>query len=315
MLVTGGAGFIGSHIVDEALHEGYEVTVLDNLTSGSRDNLPTDVKFVQVDIRDREAVIRQIIDAKPDIISHHAAQVSVSVSVTDPLLDAQTNIIGLLNVLDGARNAGAKRFIFASSGGAIHGEVPVGQKANQDWPAAPISPYAASKLSGEAYLKAYSAQFGIETIALRYANVYGPRQNPHGEAGVVAVFASRMIAGNPVQINAKERVGDDGCERDYVYVRDVARANMLAARGDLITLLNVGTGVATSTRTLATLMAEIGNFTPTIKGALPKAGDIQRSVLDERPAYAQLGNLVSLHEGLTETLAWFRTRQKQQVAD
>lgn len=309
MLITGGAGFIGSHVADLALREGYTVTVIDNLTDGRLQNLPEGVNFEQVDIRDSGGVRTAVLRARPDVISHHAAQVSVSVSVANPLLDAQANILGLLNLLEAAREAGTRRFILASSGGAIHGEVPEGQKATEAWPAAPISPYAASKLGGEGYLQAYQAQFGLECMALRYANVYGPRQNPHGEAGVVAVFASRLLSGQAVQVNGRHQAGDEGCERDYVLVRDVARANLEAARGALPSLLNIGSGVATSTHRLLLLMAGLVGVRPEVRPGPPRAGDIGRSILDEASCRPYLGELTPLADGLAETVAWFRQTQ------
>jgi UDP-glucose 4-epimerase len=305
MLITGGAGFIGSHICDAALGAGYTVTVLDDLSSGRAANLPPGVRLEQIDLRDREGLRQAVLQAQPDVISHHAAQVSVAVSVAQPFLDAEVNIIGLLNVLEAAREAGTRRFVFASSGGAIHGEVPMGQMAQESWLAAPISPYAASKLSGEAYLQAYRAQFGLQVTSLRYANVYGPRQNPHGEAGVVAVFCRRLLAGEPLQIHARSQVGDEGCERDYVYVRDIARANLLAAQGKLPQLLNIGTGVATSTRSLALALAGALGRTPELRSGPPRAGDIQRSVLGPASCLPYLGELTLLKTGLEQTLAWF----------
>lgn len=303
MLVTGGAGFIGSHVLEAALAAGWVVAALDNLSSGRRENLPTAVPLYEVDVRDAEAVRAAVADFRPTVISHQAAQASVSVSVREPVFDAEVNIIGGLNVLMAARAQGVERIIFASTGGAIYGEVPSGA-ADENTPPRPYSPYATSKLAFEEYLETFRQQYGLDYVSLRYANVYGPRQNPHGEAGVVAIFTNRMLAGQPVQINGMREAGDDGCIRDYVYVGDVARANLAAARGETPGLLNIGTGVETSTRELAEQLAAALHVQAEVQPAPPRAGDLQRSVLDPARYEQVLGQPLRLAEGLRLTAEW-----------
>ncbi|MDB5046801.1 MAG: UDP-glucose 4-epimerase [Deinococcus sp.] len=305
MLITGGAGFIGSHVLETALAEGWTVASLDDLSTGSRANLPAGVPFYEVDIRDGPAVQAAVADFRPTVISHQAAQASVSLSVREPVLDAEVNIIGGLNVLMAAQANGVERMVFASTGGAIYGEVPEGaaDEHTVEWP---YSPYATSKLSFEKYLETFRQQHGLEFVVLRYANVYGPRQNPHGEAGVVAIFAERLLSGQALQINARLETGDEGCLRDYVYVGDVARANVAAARGTLPRLLNVGTATETSTERLAHLLADALDVNPTLTVAPPRSGDLRRSVLDAALFRQVLGEPLSLAEGLQRTAQWAR---------
>ncbi len=305
MLVTGGAGFIGSHVVEAALEAGWEVAALDDLSSGQRENLPEGVHLFEVDVRDVPAVEAAFQDFRPSVVSHQAAQASVSVSVREPVFDAEVNVIGGLNVLLAARAQGVERVVFASTGGAIYGEVPSGA-ASEETPPRPYSPYATSKLSFEHYLETFRQQYGLEFVILRYGNVYGPRQNPHGEAGVVAIFADRMLAGQPVQINAMREPGDGGCVRDYVYVSDVARANLAAARGETPRLLNIGTGVGTSTRELAEQLAAALNVQADLRPAPPRPGDLERSVLDPSRFQEVLGEPLGLEEGLRRTALWAR---------
>ncbi len=302
MLITGGAGFIGSHVAEQALAAGYSVTVLDNLSSGLRSNVPEGADLEVVDLRDADGLRAAVMRARPEVISHHAAQVSVSESVRAPMVDAEVNILGTLRLLEAAVLAGTRRFVFASSGGAIHGEVPEGQRASVDWPAAPISPYAVSKLAGEGYLMAFAAQHGLAYTALRYANVYGPRQNPHGEAGVVAVFADRLRLKVPLQINAMAERGDGGCVRDYVYVGDVARANLLAAEGLLPDVINIGTGVPTSTSDLAALLMDLSGVHVDLRHGDVRVGDVRRSQLDPAVCRRYLGTLTPLRDGLAALL-------------
>lgn len=303
ILVTGGAGFIGSHVVDTALAAGWAVAALDDLSTGKRGNLPAGVPLYEVDVRDAGAVSAAVADFRPTVISHQAAQASVSVSVREPVLDAAVNIIGGLNVLMAARAQGVERVVFASTGGAIYGEVSRGA-ADEHTPPRPYSPYATSKLAFEQYLETFRQQFGLDYVSLRYANVYGPRQNPHGEAGVVAIFSDRLLAGEPVQINAMCEEGDEGCVRDYVYVGDVARANLAAARGETPGLLNIGTGVGTTTRELAEQLAAALGVRAELQPAAPRPGDLQRSVLDPSRYEQALGQPLSLAEGLRLTAEW-----------
>lgn len=305
-LVTGGAGFIGSHLADALLAAGHEVVVVDDLSTGRRENVPDAATFAEVDIRDA-AALKAVFDAhRFDAVSHQAAQTSVSVSTREPIRDAEINVLGALNLLELCRERDVGRLVFASTGGAIYGEVPAGTKAGEDVTPNPISPYACSKLAFEGYLAAYRHEHGLKSTVLRYANVYGPRQDPHGEAGVVAIFSQRLVAGEPIQINAMREPGDDGCIRDYVYVGDVVRANVKAVAGELeATVLNVGTGEATTTRTLATTIADALGVHAKASDGDRRAGDIERSVLRPHP---ELTPEVSLADGLAETAAWFRER-------
>jgi UDP-glucose 4-epimerase len=309
VLVTGGAGFIGSHVVDAALAAGHQVAVLDDLSSGKRENVPASVTFFHADVRD-EARVRDAFERfRPEVVSHQAAQASVSVSVREPVRDAEVNLIGTLRVLEACRAVGTRAFVFASTGGAIYGEVPPGRRATVDTIPAPISPYAASKLAVEGYLRVYRSQYGLSCTSLRYANVYGPRQDPHGEAGVVAIFAQRVLSGEELLINAMRERGDDGCVRDYVFVADVVRANLAALEGRLgVDVLNVGTGVETTTRALAQRLAAVAGRPLRMRDNDRRVGDLERSVLDPMEYERHLGPTTSLEEGLRATVAWFAAR-------
>src|SRR6185503_14173235 len=232
ILVTGGAGFIGSHVVDAYVAAGHEVVVVDDLSTGKRENLNPKAKFHQVDVQDPR-VIELIRDERPAVVNLHAAQMDVRRSVADPVFDARTNIIGLIQCLEGARKSNVRRVIFVSSGGAAYGEQET-FPAPETHPTNPVSPYGVSKRAGELYAFFYQAEYQLPFFALRYANVYGPRQDPHGEAGVVAIFAGRMLRGEPVTVN-----GDGKQTRDYVYVGDVARANVLALEKEPVGPVNV----------------------------------------------------------------------------
>jgi UDP-glucose 4-epimerase len=305
-LVTGGAGFIGSHVADAFLAAGWDVTVIDNLSRGKPEHLNRQAQFKRLDIGSEEA--RELV-AKGgfEVVVHLAAQIDVRVSVSDPLLDAEENILALLNLLEGARAGGVRRVIFSSSGGVVYGE---GQPPHVEHAAKmPISPYGVTKLATEYYLSCYRALYGLESFALRYANVYGPRQDPHGEAGVVAIFGNRLLASKPITI-----YGDGAQTRDYVYVGDVARANVLAAsapmpKGDgTIDAwgVNIGTGIETSVTQLArSMMSATGRSVP-LENAPPRAGELQRSSLRIDKAAAALGwkPEVSLEEGLRRTYDW-----------
>ncbi|HTA89597.1 MAG TPA: NAD-dependent epimerase/dehydratase family protein [Polyangiaceae bacterium] len=308
VLVSGGAGFIGSHIVDGARAEGHTVAVLDNLSSGKRKNVPADVPLFEIDLRNREAVGRAVAEFKPDVVSHQAAQASVAVSVRDPHLDAEINVLGGLNLLDACVASGVRQLVFASTGGAIYGEVPEGERAGENTPPAPISPYAISKLAFEQLLEVYQTHHGLSSTVLRYANVYGPRQDPHGEAGVIAIFFDTVLTGGVLRVNARCAEGDAGCVRDYVYVRDVARANLAALSGKLKErVTNVGTGASITTLELATQIAQISGREPRTQFGAPRAGDIQRSVLDPSRFASVLGATVPLAEGLRHTFEWYRS--------
>jgi len=307
ILVSGGAGFIGSHIVEGALAEGHSVAVLDDLSTGKRQNVPKGVPLFELDLRKRELVTRAILDFKPDVVSHQAAQASVAVSVREPHLDAEINVLGGLNLLDACVAARVQKIVFASTGGAIYGEVPDGQLAAEQTRPAPISPYAISKLAFEQLLDVYRTHHALESTVLRYANVYGPRQDPHGEAGVIAIFFDTVLRAGSLRINARKHEGDAGCVRDYVYVADVARANLAALAGKLPErVLNVGTGVAVTTLELATQIANVAGRELKTTFGPPRAGDIERSVLDASRFASMLGATVPLADGLRHTFEWYR---------
>lgn len=309
ILVTGGAGFIGSHIADALLAAEHEVVVVDDLSSGRRENVPEGAVFREVDIRDAGALKQVFDEDAPQIICHQAAQTSVSVSTREPIRDAEINVMGSLNLLELARERQVERFVFASTGGAIYGEVPEGRQADEDTVPHPISPYACSKLAFEGYLAAYRHEHGLASTVLRYANVYGPRQDPHGEAGVVAIFSQRLVAGEGIRVNAMREPGDDGCVRDYVSVRDVVRANVLAVSGELEnTVLNVGTGQPTTTRALAKAIEQALGVTAQVADGERRAGDLERSVLRPNPELVGHAAPMSLDEGIAETARWFRDR-------
>jgi UDP-glucose 4-epimerase len=311
VLVTGGAGFIGSHIIEALLAEGHEVAALDNLSTGRRENVPKSVRLYEVDLRDRDATRRTVQEFRPTAVSHQAAQASVSVSVREPHRDAEINVLGGLSLLDACSEPGStvERVVFASTGGAIYGEVPEGTRASESTPPQPMSPYAIHKLAFEHLLAVYRTHRGLASTTLRYANVYGPRQDPHGEAGVVAIFFDSVLAGRGVRINARARSGDDGCVRDYVYVSDVARLNILAISGRVSEkVVNVGTGKSITTRELAdTVLAITGRNVP-IEYGPPRAGDLERSVLDPTLTEQYLGGLVDVASGLKSTHEFYASK-------
>lgn len=308
VLVTGGAGFIGSHVADAYLAAGYDVTVLDNLSSGRRENVPARARFVHADIGAPEA--RELLATGGfTVLNHHAAQMDVRVSVADPAFDARTNLLGLLNLLEGARAGGVTRVVFASSGGVVYddrGTLPHTETSRK----LPLSPYGVSKLGSEYYLAAYARLYGLAVVALRYANVYGPRQNPHGEAGVVAIFGKRLTAGESLVI-----YGDGGQTRDYVYVGDVAQANLAATRGkppvvDCLddAAFNIGTGRETSVKDLARLLMAGAGREVAIRHDPARAGELARSALNCAKAGETWGwrPAVALADGLKRTYEWIR---------
>lgn len=311
VLVTGGAGFIGSHVVEQALGAGLQVAVLDDLSSGKAENVPAGVELFQVDLRDREATIAAVAAFRPNLVSHQAAQASVPTSIKDPRFDAEVNIIGGINLLDACTAPGSTvtRLVFASTGGAIYGEVPEGQRAGEDFALEPKSPYGISKLTFEKLLRVYREQRGLASTVLRYANVYGPRQDPHGEAGVVAIFFDAARSGRGLTVFARRQHGDGGCVRDYVYVGDVARANLAALQGRLPEpVTNVGTGSATTTQQLAERILALTGSRSTLSHGAVRAGDIERSLLDISRFQLALGAPVTLEQGLDETARWYRAR-------
>jgi len=302
ILVTGGAGFIGSHVVDACLGAGHDVAVLDDLSTGHQHNLNPAARFHRVDVRDRAAVAAVLERERPEMISHHAAQMDVRRSVADPVFDAQVNLIGLLNLLEEGRRCGLQGVVFASSGGTVYGaeqRLP----ASEDDPTAPICPYGVSKLGSERYLHYYGYVYGMRWVALRYGNVYGPRQDPRGEAGVVAIFAGQLLAGEQPVIN-----GAGEQSRDYVYVGDVARANLLALTADYRGPVNIGTGIETDVNRLFHLLCDATGAHPPERHGPAKIGEQSRSVLDPSRAQAVLGwaPTVALDSGLRHTVDHFR---------
>lgn len=310
VLVTGGAGFIGSHLASEYLRAGWDVTVIDDLSRGDRDNVPEGARLITADVRTPEA--RAVVaDGGFDVLNLQAAQIDVRVSVTDPALDASINLLGLLNMLEGAAAGGIRRVVFASSGGVVYGNPDV-VPTPETSPKGPISPYGVSKLGGEHYLRALGLLRGFETVAMRYANVFGPRQDPKSEAGVVSIFISRMMAGEPITI-----FGDGEQTRDLVFVRDVARANVLASTADIPrgatiddSAINIATSRETSVRQLADTVAQVLGVTPRIEHAPARAGELQRSALDISKARRMLGwqPEVEFADALGEVAAWFKER-------
>ncbi len=311
ILVTGGAGFIGSHVVDALIESGHEVAVVDNLCRGKRQNLNPAARFYEMDVCDPrlEDVFRE---GRFDYVNHHAAQIDVRYSVADPLDDARTNILGLLNILENCRKYRVKGVVFASSGGVVYGE-PAKLPVAENHPKGPLSPYGVSKLTSEFYLAYYASEMGIPYVALRYANVYGPRQDPHGEAGVVAIFGLKMLKGETPVI-----YGDGEQVRDYVYVGDVVRANLLAlerlqkggisprAGGCAINdfAYNIGTGKGTTVNQLFGMLKELTGFSGEPEYGAERKGELRRIYLDVAKAKSELGwePQVELWEGLRLTL-------------
>lgn len=304
-IVTGGAGFIGSHISEALLGAGHEVLAIDDLSRGKRDNLPTGARLEVASITD-ERVEGVIAAYKPAAVFHLAAQMDVRASTRDPRFDAEVNICGLIRVAKSAAAAGCQAMIFASTGGAIYGEQDVFPAA-EDHPKRPESPYGLSKLCGEHYLDYFARTSTLRTVCLRYANVYGPRQDPHGEAGVVAIFAQKMLRGEEPTI-----FGDGKQTRDYVFIGDVVRANLLAlengaARG----AYNIGTGVETDVNVLAAHIAKAASYDGRIAHAAAKPGEQRRSVIDHGKAKRELGwqPRMPLGDGIKTTVDWFRAQR------
>ena len=311
VLVTGGAGFIGSHIVDGYLKGGWQVVVIDNLSTGKRKNLNKKAKFYQMDIRDKR-LDEVFLQEEFDLVNHHAAQINVRTSMEKPLFDAQVNILGTLNLLASCIKHGVKNFIFASSGGAIYGE-PEQLPVNEYHPKNPLSPYGISKHVVEHYLYSYRKNFGLNCISLRYGNVYGPRQDPYGEAGVISIFTRKILQGERPQI-----FGDGKQLRDYVYVGDVVEVNMLVSQkmeklskrkaispDDLA--YNIGTGKGTSVNYLYKLLSETVDLKKDPVYAPPRKGEIRKIYLDSTKAKRELGwqAKTDLPQGLEAIIKWF----------
>jgi UDP-glucose 4-epimerase len=301
IIVTGGAGFIGSHIVDAYIDDGHEVHILDDFSTGREANVNPKAIVHRLDISDPKAV-KLMTTIKPEVLSHHAAQMDVRRSVADPAFDARVNIIGFVNLLQGGLEAGLKKVVFASSGGAVYGDKePI--PASEDHATEPLSPYGVSKRTGELYLGYYHMVFGLPYVALRYANVYGPRQSSKGEAGVVAIFIDRLLAEESPTIN-----GDGKQTRDYVFVGDVVTANLAALRAPFVGAVNIGTGRETDVVTICgSLRARLGSRIEATHGPA-KAGEQRRSCLAVGFAAQALGwkPVVSLDEGLRRTVDSWR---------
>ncbi len=316
VLVTGGAGFIGSHVADAFIDLGDEVWIVDDFSSGKPQNVNPDAHLLQADIRD-ESVAQLFREVRFDLVSHHAAQIDVRVSVDDPRRDAGVNVDGLLNLLESARAVGTRRFVYVSSGGVVYGE-PEQRPTPESAPKLPLSPYGVTKLAGEQYLHYYREVHGLEYVALRYGNVFGPRQDPHGEAGVVAIFSSRLIRGEELKI-----FGDGEQTRDYVYVKDVVAANVMAAGMDAVrtpalglddVAFNVGTGQGTSVNCLADVLEEVAGRDRDRRQADARPGELRHSTLDigkfERAGWSP-GH--SLEEGLKETYEFIAARMRAET--
>jgi UDP-glucose 4-epimerase len=303
VLVTGGAGFIGSHVCDRLAEDGHDLIVLDNLSTGRVEQIHARARFYQMDI-DGPWLDEMFRIERPEAVLHQAAQASVRRSVEDPVFDARVNVLGTAGLLEASVRYGVRRFVFASTGGALYGDkapVPTPEDAEM----IPLSPYGASKFAAEGYLRTYHALRDLSYAALRYANVYGPRQDPHGEAGVVAIFAGRLLRGEEARIN-----GDGRQTRDFVYVGDVAQANAAALTSDAVGAFNVGTGEETSINTIFQLLAELsGSKQKEIHGpALP--GEQRRSAVDSSLIGRVMGwrPRTALREGLAQTVSFFRGR-------
>ncbi|MFA5113625.1 MAG: NAD-dependent epimerase/dehydratase family protein [Candidatus Margulisiibacteriota bacterium] len=302
ILVTGGAGFIGSNVVDAYVAAGHEVAIVDNLSTGKKENLNPRAKFFQADLTAPE-LAKIVADYAPEIINHHAAQIDVRKSVSDPIYNARVNELGTLNLLQAAVQAKVKKIVFASTGGAIYGEVEKKAGADEKHPQEPISPYAITKRSVEMYLYAYKVNHGLNYTVLRYGNVFGPRQDPLGEAGVIAIFCGKMLKGETPTI-----FGDGAQLRDYVYVGDVAAANLLVLEKGMGETYNIGTGKGTSVNQLFAVLKELLKFPGDVVYAPARAGELFRSVLSSRKIKKELGwkPQCGVKQGLKQTLKWYR---------
>lgn len=303
ILVTGGAGFIGSHLVDAYCAGGHTVCIIDNLSTGSRAYLNPRATLYEADICHPE-IAAIFARERPDVVNHHAAQIDVRRSTADPLFDCQVNVVGFLNVMECARKNGCRRVVLASSGGTVYGEQEA-FPATEGHPTRPCSPYGIAKLTAEHYLHYYERQYGIPSVSLRYANVYGPRQNAEGEAGVVAIFARKMLAGERPMI-----YGDGTQTRDFTYIDDVVAVNQLALRPAVTGVYNVGTGVETAVNALFQMMKELSGADCTVLYGPAKPGEQRRSALlsVRLQATVHWQPTVALPEGLRSTVEWFRNK-------
>ena len=306
ILVTGGAGFIGSHVVDTFIANGYQVVIVDDLSTGRASNLNPAATFYKLDIRSPQ--LAEIFEKeRPDVVDHHAAQMDVRRSVVDPLFDADVNIRGSINVIECARNFGVKRLVYISTGGAVYGE-PEYLPCDENHPIKPICPYGASKHTVEHYLFMYEVMYGLKYTVIRYPNVYGPRQDPRGEAGVVAIFTGLMLTDKQANIN-----GDGAQERDFVYVGDCARANLLAVTNTNGSgIYNLGTGQGTTVNEIFDSLKSITGYSLSAIHQPPKLGETRRIFLDASKAFRELGwaPTVKIEDGLRSTVEYFKTAEQ-----
>lgn len=304
ILITGGAGFIASHVANAYLNDNHHVVIVDNLSTGEREAVPPKAVFYQMDIQDPR-VLDIMKSEKIEVINHHAAQISVHRSVADPVFDANTNIIGTLQLLQNAVSCCIKKFIFASTGGAVYGEQDY-FPACENHPCKPLSPYAVAKYSIEKYLLFYERNFSLISTVLRYSNVYGPGQSPHGEAGVVAIYCGRLVNKKPPII-----FGNGGQTRDFISVKDVARANQVALKSECKGIYNVGTGVETSVKELSDILIKLSGENLSPEFGAPRDYEQRRSSIDSRKFSRAFGwkPQLTLEEGLFETLQYFKNKK------
>lgn len=305
VIVTGGAGFIGSHVVDAYCEAGHDVTVVDNLSTGKEEFVNQKATLIQADITDKDRIQEIIFEVKPEIINHHAAHIQVGNSVKNPQFDAENNILGLLHIMEAAKEVGVKKVIMASTGGAMYGnkQTPFSEDMKEE----PLSPYGVSKRSGELYLNYYHEQYGIPYVVLRYANVYGPRQNPHGESGVIAIFSEMIAQGKAPVIN-----GDGSHTRDYVFVADVVKANVAAIETDFVGALNIGTAREISTLDVYNQVKK--EFAVDLKEEYgpERPGEQVTSALSFQKAQEILGwkPSVSFEDGVKQVVEWYESHQQ-----
>lgn len=311
ILVTGGAGFIGSHVAEQLLHEGHDVAIVDDLSTGHRHNVPAGATFYECDIRD-PALHNALDEFRPDVISHHAAQMSVRISIDEPRRDASINLEGSINLLEGAREYGVRKVIYASTGGALYGE-PRYLPCDEEHPVVPLCHYGISKHTVEHYLELYAALYGLDFTVLRYPNVYGPRQDPAGEAGVIAIFIGRMLRDEPVDV-----FGDGEQQRDFVHVSDVARANVLALDSGSRSIVNLGSARGASVNEIHQVLARLIGTSEPARYRPARLGEVYRIFLTNDRARQEIGwePQIDLETGLLDTLNAFRdTPAVPQAAD